>query len=331
MLLGGPTLVTAQISSACAEPNSQCYGQGFDELECCQANTFCCNYEAQAAGKPECASANAYYGGCVFYSPPPAPPLPPPVSPMPSPGLPPWPPGEAPPVPPPSPGVPSPSPRPPPSPPPSPFPPGMAPPPPYMPVEFEARNGTIFANLEPFKIKGINWHGMEGHDGVLGGLTKRRLEDLLDFVEAKGFNAIRLAVSAWNVISGEHLFPDVSRGENWDMVGMNYLQQLDYIINECSKRWILVSLSMHRLNIDDCARPAASSLRALPSSLPPSSRTCARARPTPLPRPLPHPCTATARASHRPLPASLCFVCCRPCASPRPPFCFQPRPTTSTA
>ena len=166
-----------------------------------------------------------------------------------------------------------------------------------MPVEFEARNGTIFANLEPFKIKGINWYGMEGHDGVLGGLTKRRLEDLLDFVEAKGFNAIRLAVSAWNVISGEHLFPDVSRGENWDMVGMNYLQQLDYIINECSKRWILVSLSMHRLNIDDCARPAASSLRALlPPSLPPSllSRTCARS-PIPLPRPLPHPCTATAR------------------------------------
>jgi len=248
--LVGAATATAQ----CAAPNDKCYGSGFDELSCCQANTFCCNYAAQVAGKPECATANAYFGGCVFYSPPPAPPVQPPPSPMPSPGLPPWPPGEAPPVPPPSPGVPSPSPKNPPSPPtapPSPFPPGMAPPPPYMPVEFEARNGTIFANLEPFKIKGINWYGMEGQDGVLGGLTKRRLEDMLDFVQAKGFNAIRLAVSAWNVIAGKHIFPDVSEGANWDMVGMNYLQQLDYIINECSKRWILVSLSMHRLNIDD--------------------------------------------------------------------------------
>ena len=68
--------VAAVAEDTCAAPNARCYGLDFDELPCNETNTVCCNDAAQAAGEPECAEANAYYGGSVFHSPPPPPSIP---------------------------------------------------------------------------------------------------------------------------------------------------------------------------------------------------------------------------------------------------------------
>ena len=106
-------------------------------------------------------------------------------------------------------------------------------------IDFFTRSGQLWARnsiaTEPFRIKGVNWYGMEMFDNpVLGGLTKQSLDTMLDFVSAQGFNAIRLAVSAKNVLNGNTLVPSVNQEENPEMFGLTYLQQLDYIINAAS-------------------------------------------------------------------------------------------------
>jgi len=62
-----------------------------------------------------------------------------------------------------------------------------------------------------------------------------------------------IGVMAWNTVRHMEVWYGVS-GCGAILHTLNprlFAEQLDYIINECSKRWILVSLSMHRLNIDD--------------------------------------------------------------------------------
>ena len=53
-------------------------------------------------------------------------------------------------------------------------------------------DGTLRANGRELHIKGANWFGTEGQHAVLYGLEKRSLDDLLAFLAANGFNALRL-------------------------------------------------------------------------------------------------------------------------------------------
>ena len=66
-------------------------------------------------------------------------------------------------------------------------------------LELRAENSTIFANGSPLAIKGVSWFGLEGPNGVLGGLDLRPLDEVLNFLVAHDFNAIRLPLSARSV------------------------------------------------------------------------------------------------------------------------------------
>eukprot|EP00965_Chrysotila_dentata_P046444 1543358-Pleurochrysis_carterae.AAC.7 len=61
-----------------------------------------------------------------------------------------------------------------------------------MPIVFDAVDGELRANGEPFIVRGLNWFGSEGELGVPYGLKERASEDLLDFVARSGFNALRI-------------------------------------------------------------------------------------------------------------------------------------------
>ena len=45
---------------------------------------------------------------------------------------------------------------------------------------FEAEHGGLFANGQPFMLRGLNWFGSEGSNGVVFGLKSRSIGDLLD-------------------------------------------------------------------------------------------------------------------------------------------------------
>ena len=61
-------------------------------------------------------------------------------------------------------------------------------------------DGFLYANGKRFHIKGLNWWGSEGVNAVPGGLHRRTVEELLDFVAEQGFNAIRLLVNHHSIL-----------------------------------------------------------------------------------------------------------------------------------
>lgn len=113
-------------------------------------------------------------------------------------------------------------------------------------LDFQARNGHLFASGAMFSIKGINWYGAEGGLGVPEGMREHPLGWYMDFLASNGFNAIRLLVNADNVldnneVNGEHI------GLQANMAGNTYLEMLRTFSQEAAKRGILVMLACHRL------------------------------------------------------------------------------------
>eukprot|EP00966_Prymnesium_polylepis_P010407 240119-Prymnesium_polylepis.1 len=121
---------------------------------------------------------------------------------------------------------------------------------PLQPINFMVAGGHILANGAPFDLKGVNWFGMEDSHGSLGGIGHRPLDDIIDWLAANNFNAIRLPLSVANVLNGETLQPlYVHGGHNADLSSLKYLQLLDVLVERCAARGVLIMLDMHRLDI----------------------------------------------------------------------------------
>ena len=61
-------------------------------------------------------------------------------------------------------------------------------------------DGFLYANGKRFHVKGINWWGSETVNAVPGGLQRRTMDELLDFIAEQGFNAIRLLLNHHSVL-----------------------------------------------------------------------------------------------------------------------------------
>lgn len=99
-------------------------------------------------------------------------------------------------------------------------------------------------------LTGINWFGFET-DGANGfyGLNKCNLEDSLDLLAKRGFNLLRVPISAqiikdWK--NGTYVNTSfVSTLENPRLDGLNSLQILDYTIKHLKKNGMKMMLDMH--------------------------------------------------------------------------------------
>ena len=75
-------------------------------------------------------------------------------------------------------------------------------------LSFEGVDGQLYANGEPFSIKGVNWYGSEGRvdgPGPPGGLDVHSISWYMAFLAKNGFNAIRLLFNHEQVLSGARL------------------------------------------------------------------------------------------------------------------------------
>ena len=68
------------------------------------------------------------------------------------------------------------------------------------PIDFVAYNKMLYANGEPFDLKGVNWFGSESRTGPPSGLARHSLGFYLDFLQFHGFNAIRLLFNHQSVL-----------------------------------------------------------------------------------------------------------------------------------
>ena len=59
-------------------------------------------------------------------------------------------------------------------------------------IEFEARDGSLWANGQPFSVRGVNWYGSESRTGAPNGLDHHSLDWYMKWIATEGFNSIRL-------------------------------------------------------------------------------------------------------------------------------------------
>lgn len=114
-------------------------------------------------------------------------------------------------------------------------------------MEFYAKQGSIFLGDKKVSIKGINWFGFETEVYGLHGLWSVSMKQLLDFVKANKFNALRIPLSM-EVIFGLDTIKctAINTSANPDMVGWTAGKLLDTLVSECAKRGILVMPDIHR-------------------------------------------------------------------------------------
>jgi aryl-phospho-beta-D-glucosidase BglC (GH1 family) len=112
---------------------------------------------------------------------------------------------------------------------------------------FQSMGGRLYANGQPFDVKGINWFGSETEMTVPGGLRERKLGELLDFVACEGFNALRLLVNHHFILVNRQLNAGgFDEGLNPELVNLRYIEMLELLCREAAKRKLLVMVNVHR-------------------------------------------------------------------------------------
>jgi endoglucanase len=96
----------------------------------------------------------------------------------------------------------------------------------------------------PVVLKGVNWFGFETTDYAVHGLWARNWKDMLDQIQATGFNAIRVPLCPAS-FRGENK-PNINATHNPDLVGLNSRQFLDLFLSELDRRGIYILLDHHR-------------------------------------------------------------------------------------
>jgi endoglucanase len=114
-------------------------------------------------------------------------------------------------------------------------------------IELEGRGGILYANGEPFSIKGINWFGSEAFNGPPGGLHKHSISFYLDFLEQHDFNAIRLLFNHEHVMKDDIV--EAPSGAK-ELFQTRYVEMFGVLAREAAKRGMLVMIACHRINKD---------------------------------------------------------------------------------
>ncbi|WP_426210887.1 cellulase family glycosylhydrolase [Massilia sp. TWP1-3-3] len=93
-------------------------------------------------------------------------------------------------------------------------------------------------------LRGVNWFGFETYDGAVHGLWARNWRDMLDQIQATGFNALRLPLCP-AAFRGDGK-PNFDARFNPELVGMNTRQFLDLFLTEVDRRGMYILLDHHR-------------------------------------------------------------------------------------
>merc|ERR1740139_1569036 len=121
-------------------------------------------------------------------------------------------------------------------------------------ITFEGRSdGKLYANGQPFALKGINWFGSEGrigkseHVGPPGGLDVHSTEWYCSFIKQQGFNAVRLLFNHRDVLESSQLSWD-ERAQASELDGLSYLEMFVQIARQAARQGLIVLMACHRLN-----------------------------------------------------------------------------------
>ncbi|USX17815.1 cellulase family glycosylhydrolase [Oxalobacteraceae bacterium OTU3REALA1] len=100
---------------------------------------------------------------------------------------------------------------------------------------------------KPVPLRGVNWFGFETPDGTVHGLWARNWKEMIDQIQASGFNAVRVPVCP-ATFRGEGSPPGgvINSNLNPDLVGLKSRQWLDVFLTELDRRGIYILLDHHR-------------------------------------------------------------------------------------
>ena len=108
-------------------------------------------------------------------------------------------------------------------------------------------DGFLYANGRRFYIKGVNWWGSETANTVPGGLHRRTMDELLDFIAEQGFNAIRLLLNHHSVlVNGKVNQGAFNEGLNPEFVDLRYRDMIDLVVRSAAKKRLLVMVNVHQ-------------------------------------------------------------------------------------
>eukprot|EP01132_Coremiostelium_polycephalum_P003731 gene3731-4648_t len=122
----------------------------------------------------------------------------------------------------------------------------------YQDIYLSSRDGGLWINDLPLKLKGINWFGCETETSVVHGLWARDYNEYLDFLQSNHFNAIRIPFSLEMVLKDP--FPtsiSITSTMNSDLQGLRALSVLDLIIEAAGERGIFILLDLHSFRPND--------------------------------------------------------------------------------
>ena len=112
-------------------------------------------------------------------------------------------------------------------------------------------DGKLYANGEPFHIKGVNWYGTESGLWPPGGMEFHDVEWYVKFLAKNQFNAIRLLFNHKAVIDGAYADPGWPNAYPVTRAGKNsYLQMFLSIAKIAARHGVLVMMACHRLDKD---------------------------------------------------------------------------------
>ncbi|KYR00708.1 hypothetical protein DLAC_02748 [Tieghemostelium lacteum] len=116
----------------------------------------------------------------------------------------------------------------------------------YQDIYISSKDGGLWINDLPLKIKGINWFGCETETFVVHGLWKRDFREYINFLAENNFNLVRIPFSLEMVLKDP--FPTsitISSSMNTEFFGQRALSVLDIIIEACSEKGIFILLDLH--------------------------------------------------------------------------------------
>ena len=114
-------------------------------------------------------------------------------------------------------------------------------------IDFKTEKGQIWANGQPFMIKGASWFGFEEVTNVIHGLWGQlSIDDGLAFLAKNDFNALRVPYSVSTVLTNP-LLDDGLVSMEPTLQGKRMLDALDLLIAKAQEHNIVIMLDAHRL------------------------------------------------------------------------------------
>lgn len=145
-------------------------------------------------------------------------------------------------------------PRAPPLPPPSPTPPWAPRAARVAPIDFQARDGLLYADGTPFFVKGVTWFGSENRAAPPLGLDKHPMAWYYDFLREHDFNAVRFLFNHQMILDGARLDPPNTAiygldapWESPELAHLGYLEAFVRLAEAAAEQGVLVMMGCHRL------------------------------------------------------------------------------------